>query len=94
MEDLEKMYDIDEFDEFIEKVASYDVPVFEADDFISIDMNTGIVKVDKSVFDNFVENSYIEIYCPDINANYIMQFVMISEDSEGITMEWIDSISI
>lgn len=84
-------YDVDEF---IEKIASYDVPIFEEDDFISIDMNTGIVKVDKSVFNNFVENSYIEIYCPDINANYIMQFVMVSEDNEGITMECIDSISI
>lgn len=85
------MYNVEDF---IEEIASYDAVTLEEDTFINFDMNTGIAKVDKDIFDCFVENSYIDIYCPDINANYIMQFTMVSEDEEGIIMEWIDNIRI
>jgi len=84
----------DYMEDFYEKVAEYNALVLDADDLIEQDWNIGIVKVDNSVFDDFVENSIIYIYCPDINANYILEFVMKSEDDDGIIMEWLDNIRI
>ena len=85
------MFDIDEL---IARVAEYDALIIDADDLIEQDMNRGIIKIDKSVFDDFVENTVIYIYCPDINANSVMEFVIKTEDDDSITMEWLDSFSL
>lgn len=59
----------------------------EKEDLLECDMNTGKIKVDKSIFDNFVPNSYINIIFTDSESDEMMSFAMISEDDEGIFME-------
>lgn len=81
------------YDNMEELIAEYDALILDTND-IDFDERTGIAKVNKEVFDCFMENYYIDIYCPDINANYIIQFKMISEDEDTITMEWLDKIRI
>jgi hypothetical protein len=85
------MFDINEL---IARVAEYDALIIDADDLIEQDMNRGIIKIDKSVFDDFIENTVIYIYCPDMDANSVMEFVMKTEDDDSITMEWLDSFSL
>lgn len=85
---------VDYMEDFYARVAEYDALVIDTGDLIEQDMNRGIIKIDNSVFDDFVENAVIYIYCADINANVVMEFVMKTEDSDGITMEWLDSFSI
>lgn len=84
----------DYMEDFYARVAEYDALVIEADDLIEQDMNRGIIKIDKSVFDDFIENTVIYIYCADMDADSVMEFVMRTEDDDGITMEWLDSFSI
>lgn len=86
--------EVDYMEDFYDRVAEYDALIIEADDLIEQDMNKGIIKIDNSVFDDFVENTVIYIYCADINANVVMEFVMTAEDDDGITMEWLDCFSI
>ena len=86
--------EVDYMEDFYERVAEYDALVIDADDLIEQNMNRGIIKIDKSVFDDFVENAVIYIYCADINADVVMEFVMKTEDNDGITMEWLDCFSI
>ena len=86
--------EIDYMEDFYERVAEYDALVIEADDIIEQDMNKGIIKIDNSVCDDFVENAVIYIYCADINANVVMEFIMKSEDDDGIIMEWLDCFSV
>lgn len=66
-----------------------DVPdiVLEEDDII-FDDETGNIKVDKNVFDDFVKDSYIKISF-DEGETY-SEYVMIDEDDDYIEMEWLD----
>ena len=58
-------------------------------DAYELDLRTGNIKVDNSVFDAFVPNTYINIRFVDDNVEgRIAQYKMISEDDEGITMEY------
>ena len=66
--------------------------IVEMDDFIEFDISSGSAKIDKHIFDVFMKDCYMEIYCPDIDPDIVMQFKMIAEDDEGICMEWIDSV--
>ena len=86
--------EVDYMEDFYERVAEYDALIIEADDLIEQDMNKGIIKIDNSVFDDFVENAVIYIYCADINADVVMEFVMKAEDDDGIIMEWLDCFSV
>ena len=81
-------------DDFYERVSKYDALIIDADDLVEQDMNKGIIKICNSVFDDFVENTVICIYCADINADVVMEFVMREECSDGIVMEWLDCFSV
>lgn len=59
----------------------------EKEDLLECDKSMGKIKVDKSIFDNFVPNSYINIIFTDSESDEMMSFAMISEDDEGIFME-------
>ena len=89
-----KNYEIDYMEDFYDKVAEYDALIIEADDLTEWDMNKGIIKIDKGVFNNFAENTVVYIYCADIDADVVMELVMMAEDEDSITMEWIDCLSV
>lgn len=62
----------------------------ETEELLYFDMKTGNIKVDKSIFDDFVANTYVNIcFVDDKRENRVAQYVMISEDDEGIVMEYI-----
>lgn len=59
-------------------------------DAYELDLKTGNIKVDKTIFDYFVPNTYINISFVDDNVEgRIAQYKMISEDDENIFMEYI-----
>lgn len=63
----------------------------EAEELLDFDMRTGNIKVDKNIFDDFVENTCINIcFVDDKVDNRIVQYVMVSEDDKGISMEYLD----
>ena len=59
----------------------------EAEELLYFDMRTGNIKVDKSIFDDFVENTYVNICFVDDKR--VVQYAMVSEDDEGIVMEYL-----
>lgn len=59
----------------------------EFEDLIEFDRITGNIKISKDIFDNFVENSFIEIEFMDDNCDYLCTYKMVAEDDEGIYME-------
>lgn len=59
----------------------------EAEELLYFDMRTGSIKVDKSIFDDFVENTYVNICFVDDDR--VVQYVMVSEDEKGIVMEYL-----
>lgn len=62
----------------------------EAEELLELDMRTGNIKVDKSIFDDFVANTYVNIsFVDDKRDDRVAQYVMVSEDDEGIVMEYI-----
>lgn len=63
------------------------VMVFEIADLIEFDRITGNIKVDKDIFDDYVENSYINIQFVEDEYNIVNVYKMIAEDDEGIYME-------
>jgi hypothetical protein len=81
--------------EILEELASCNFDKEEEDlvldyDAYELDLSTGNIKVDKSVFDDFVANTYINIRFVDDNIEgRIAQYKMISEDDEGIVMEYL-----
>ena len=84
----------DYMEDFYERIAKYDALIIEADNLIEQDMNDGIIKLDKSIFNDFVKNAVICIYCADINANVVMEFIMTEEDNDGIIMELLDCFNV
>lgn len=64
--------------------------ILDSEELLEFDMKTGNIKVDKSIFDSYVKDRYINISFVDDNAkDRIAQYKMISEDAEGIIMEYI-----
>lgn len=63
--------------------------ILEMEELLECDMKIGRIKVDKSIFDDFVPNTYINIQFSDTKSEEIMQFTMVSEDDEGIIMEYL-----
>ena len=61
----------------------------ETEELLEWDMRTGSIKVDKQLFDDFVPNTYINIQFVDTGSDEVLQYVMISEDNEGIFMEYL-----
>lgn len=58
--------------------------VLEYDDLLYSDMSSGTIVVDKSIFDDFVPETCINIKF--VESDEMLQFKMISEDEDGITM--------
>lgn len=63
------------------------IMVLEIADLIEFDRITGNIKIDKDIFDDFVENSYIEIQFVEDDYNIVNTYKMVAEDEEGIYME-------
>lgn len=60
--------------------------ILEISDLLSYNERSHDIKVDKSVFDDFQENTVIYIYFVEDNDDCIREYEMISEDEEGIEM--------
>ena len=64
--------------------------ILDSEELLEFDMKTGNIKVGKDIFDDFVENTYVNIQFVDDNReDRIAQYKMISEDDEGIVMEYL-----
>lgn len=64
--------------------------ILDSEELLEFDMKTGNIKVDKSIFDSYVQDRYLNISFVDDNIqDRIAQYKMISEDAEGIIMEYI-----
>lgn len=63
------------------------VMVLELCDLIDYDRTMGNIVVDKGIFDDFVENSCIDIRFVDDEYNLVYTYIMVKEDDEGIYME-------
>jgi hypothetical protein len=61
----------------------------EIDELLEYDMKTGNIKVDKQILDDFVPNTYSNIQFVDTDSDEILQYTMVSEDDEGIYMEYL-----
>ena len=67
----------------------------EVEELLDFDMRTGNIKVDKGIFDDFVQNTCVNIcFVDDKREDRVVQYVMVSEDDEGIFMEWRDEFRI
>lgn len=62
------------------------VLTLDTDDLLVNDIDKGIIKVSKDIFDDFQENTIIDIKFVDDNSEAIHNYQMIDEDEEGITM--------
>ena len=63
----------------------------EAEELLDFDLRTGNIKVDKSIFDDFVENTCINICFVDNKEDIrVALYIMVSEDDDGIVMEYLD----
>lgn len=60
--------------------------VLEEDDYDETDEGIG---VDKSVFDDYQEGTYINILFPDDNDEKLFSYKMVGEDDERIYFEYI-----
>ena len=63
------------------------VIVLEIADLIEFDRITGNIVVDKGIFDDFVENSCINIQFVEDEYNLIYDYIMVAEDENNIYME-------
>ena len=59
----------------------------EIADLIYYDKSMENITIDKSIFDDFAENSYIEIQFADDEYNLIYTYKMIAEDDKAIYMK-------
>lgn len=64
--------------------------ILDSEELLEFDLRTGNIKVDKSIFDSFTRDTYLNIsFVDDNRQDRIAQYKMISEDGEGIFMEYI-----
>ena len=61
--------------------------MLELADLICYDKSMKNITVNKDIFDDFAENSYIEIQFTDDEYNLIYTYKMIAEDDKAIYME-------
>ena len=66
------------------------IMVLELCDLIDYDRTMGNITVDKSIFDDYVENSCINIQFVEDEYNIIYSYKMVAEDEESIYMELMD----
>ena len=64
--------------------------VLELEDLLEFEEKTGNIKVNKDIFDDFVKDTYVNIHFVEEDTNRIAQYKMISEDEEGIVMEYLN----
>lgn len=63
------------------------IMLLELCDLVDYDRTTGKIVVDKGIFDDYVENSYINIQFVEDECNVVYVYKMVSEDEEAIYME-------
>lgn len=63
------------------------IMVLELCDLIDYNRTTGNITVDKEIFDDFVENSCINVQFVEDDNNIIYTYKMVAEDDEAIYME-------
>ena len=82
------LYDVVEeaFEENYSKMFSEADPVLEEDDYDETDEG---ISVDKSVFDDYQEGTYVNILFPDDNDEKLFSYKMVGEDDERIYFEYI-----
>lgn len=82
------LYDVVEeaFEENYSKMFSEADLVLEEDDYDETDEGIG---VDKSVFDDYQEGTYVNILFPDDNDEKLFSYKMVGEDDEKIYFEFI-----
>lgn len=62
--------------------------ILELEDLLDYNKRTHDIKVDKSIFDDFVENKLIYIHFVEDEEGCVGEYKMIFEDEEGIFMEY------
>lgn len=62
----------------------------ERADLLEYDAKTAKIKVSKDIFDVFEPNSYATIHFVEDDEYRVFEYSMISEDDEGIVMEYLD----
>jgi hypothetical protein len=62
------------------------VLTLDTDDLLVNNIDKGVIKVSKDIFDDFQENTIIDTKFVDDNSEAIHTYKMVSEDEEGITM--------
>ena len=88
---IEALGDNGNYDVFpIATVFENDVVILERYDLLDFHKFTGDIKVDKCIFDDFVEGSFINIHFTEDDDNVCYTYKMTDEDDEGIWMERID----
>lgn len=82
------LYDVVEeaFEENYDKMFSEADLVLEEDDYDETDEG---ISVDKSVFDDYQEGTYVNILFPDDNDEKLFSYKMVGEDDEKIYFEYI-----
>lgn len=82
------LYDVVEeaFEENYSKMFSEADLVLEEDDYDETDEG---ISVDKSVFDDYQEGTYVNILFPDDNDEKLFSYKMVGEDDEKIYFEFI-----
>ena len=82
------LYDVVEeaFEENYSKMFSEADLVLEEDDYDETDEG---ISVDKSVFDDYQEGTYVNILFPDDNDKKLFSYKMVGEDDERIYFEYI-----
>lgn len=65
----------------------------EVADLLVNDTNAGIIKVSKDIFDDYQPYTYVFIEFVDEAPGCIHEYIMKSEDDDGITMEWLTAYS-
>ena len=82
------LYDVVEeaFEENYSKIFSEADLVLEEDDYDETDEG---ISVDKSVFDDYQEGTYVNILFPDDNDEKLFSYKMVGEDDEKIYFEYI-----
>lgn len=63
------------------------IMVLELCDLIDHNRATGSIKVSKDIFDDYMENSCIDIKFVEDKSNSVYTYIMTAEDDEGICMD-------
>ena len=64
-----------------------EIMILELCDLVDYDKATGSIVVDKGIFDDFVEDSYINIQFVEDDSETVYMYRMVSENEDEIYME-------